>query len=140
MTSDRANGPRVVTTVPELRAAVAGMRRAEKRLGLIPTMGALHAGHLSLVQAARRECDATVVTIFVNPTQFGPREDFSKYPRSLAADLQLLVREQVDLVFAPSHERCIASAVRRPSTLRRWPYPGKERVGPDIFAASRPSC
>jgi pantoate--beta-alanine ligase len=72
------------------------------RLGLVPTMGYLHAGHLSLVRQARAECGAVAISIFVNPTQFGPREDLSRYPRDLERDLALLRHEQVDLVFAPS--------------------------------------
>ncbi len=99
------SSPRVVCTVPELRTIVAELRRAGKRLGLVPTMGALHDGHLSLVRASRRECDATLVTIFVNPTQFGPHEDYTKYPRTVAADVELLAREQVDVVFVPSREQ-----------------------------------
>lgn len=89
-------------TVAEMRAAVADARRASKTIGFAPTMGALHEGHLSLVRAARARCDIVVASIFVNPTQFGPNEDFAKYPRTLESDSELLVREQVDLLFAPS--------------------------------------
>jgi len=89
----------------ELIETIAAFRQARARfgrLGLVPTMGYLHAGHLSLVQQARAECGAVAVTIFVNPTQFGPREDLSRYPRDLERDLRLLREEQVDLVFVPS--------------------------------------
>lgn len=89
-------------TVAEMRSAVAEARRAGKTIGFAPTMGALHEGHLSLVRAARQRCDIVVASIFVNPTQFGPNEDFAKYPRSLERDSELLVRENVDLLFAPS--------------------------------------
>lgn len=99
-TSESAR-PRVVQTATEIRAAVQQFQSRGLRVGLVPTMGALHEGHLSLVRAARAACDATITTIFVNPTQFGPREDLAKYPRTFQADLDLLARERVDLVFAP---------------------------------------
>ncbi|MEF3367029.1 pantoate--beta-alanine ligase [Methylocystis sp. 9N] len=94
----------VVATVEELRAYVRARRSLGERIGLVPTMGALHAGHLSLVEAARREAERVVVTIFVNPKQFGPSEDFARYPRTLAADLGSLAGVAADLAFAPSVE------------------------------------
>ncbi len=96
--------PRVVQTGRDVFAAVAAWRRQGKRIGLVPTMGALHDGHLSLVAAARRSCDVVIVSLFVNPTQFGPSEDYAKYPRTLDADLQRLAPLNVDLVFAPSSD------------------------------------
>jgi pantoate--beta-alanine ligase len=95
---------KVLHTIAEMRAACAEARRSGKRLGFVPTMGALHEGHLSLVRAARAQCDAVAVSIFVNPTQFGPNEDFSKYPRSFERDCKLLEAEGVSLLFAPSVE------------------------------------
>jgi pantoate--beta-alanine ligase len=92
---------RILRTIAEARAAVAGLRSQSRTIGLVPTMGALHQGHLSLVRAARSRCDAVVVSLFVNPTQFGPNEDFSKYPRTFEADCALLQTEGVDLLFAP---------------------------------------
>src|SRR5215471_3177944 len=81
------------------------LRREDNRtIGLVPTMGALHDGHLSLIHEARAMCDVVVVSIFVNPTQFGPKEDFTSYPRDLARDSTLLAEYNVDYVFAPSIE------------------------------------
>src|SRR5580704_10546527 len=92
----------VARSVAELRRRVAAWRAAGERIGLVPTMGALHAGHLALVAAARQECRRVVVSIFVNPKQFGPREDFSTYPRPEEDDLAKLAGANADLAFIPS--------------------------------------
>ncbi|MBH5371516.1 pantoate--beta-alanine ligase [Bradyrhizobium glycinis] len=90
-----------ITTVAELRRALASDRRAGKRVGFVPTMGYLHDGHLTLVEASRLQSDVTVVSVFVNPTQFGPNEDLSTYPRDFARDEKLCRDANVDIVFAP---------------------------------------
>lgn len=95
---------KILKTVAEMRAASRGTRVGARRLGLVPTMGALHEGHLSLVRKAKAACAAAAVSIFVNPTQFGPNEDFSKYPRNLEHDCELLEKEGAEFVFAPSLE------------------------------------
>jgi len=87
-----------------MQAACSVLRRDGKGLGFVPTMGALHAGHLSLVRAARARCDLVAASIFVNPLQFGPNEDFARYPRTFERDRQLLEAEKVDLLFAPSKD------------------------------------
>jgi len=92
------------STIAEARAVCSPARASRKRLGLVPTMGALHEGHLSLVRAARAQCDAVAVSIFVNPTQFGPTEDLSKYPHQFDRDCQLLEKEVVEILFAPPVE------------------------------------
>ncbi len=92
---------RVWRSAAALRRALAPARRRGWSIGFVPTMGALHAGHASLMRRARKSCNLVVVSIFVNPTQFGPREDFSEYPRTLARDLALCRREKVDFVYVP---------------------------------------
>ena len=94
----------ITRTVAETRTALRDSRSEGRVIGLVPTMGALHAGHVSLVRAARSQCDRVAVSIFVNPTQFGPNEDFAKYPRTWETDCALLEREGVDLLFTPSPE------------------------------------
>jgi pantoate--beta-alanine ligase len=93
----------ICKTAAEMRAH-RRTRRQGGRLGFVPTMGALHAGHLSLVRAAREQCDSVAVSIFVNPAQFAPHEDLDQYPRSLERDRELLEKEGVDLLFVPSTE------------------------------------
>jgi pantoate--beta-alanine ligase len=94
----------ILTTVAGMRAAARQARASGKSLGLIPTMGALHEGHASLLRAAAQKCGAVAASIFVNPTQFGPSEDFSRYPRSLERDCEMLRREGADFLFAPLPE------------------------------------
>ena len=92
---------RVVTTVRELREALSPARAASRSIGLVPTMGAFHDGHLALMRAARAEADVVVVSLFVNPAQFGPSEDLAAYPRDFERDRALAHAEGVDLLFAP---------------------------------------
>jgi len=99
-----ADRPTVARTVPSLRRALAPFRDTGERIALVPTMGALHRGHLALVREARRRARRVVVSIFVNPTQFAPHEDFGSYPRGFAADLKALQTAKADLVWAPSAE------------------------------------
>jgi pantoate--beta-alanine ligase len=120
----------VLDTIAAAREWMRGQRAAGHRLGLVPTMGALHEGHASLLRRARAECDGVVISIFVNPTQFGPAEDFERYPRAMDADRALAEREGVDAIFAPSV---------------REMYPGEQeitvdpgRLGEVLCGASRP--
>jgi pantoate--beta-alanine ligase len=120
----------IVSTIAEIRAAIAALRAQSKSIGLVPTMGALHEGHLSLVRAARAACGTVVATIFVNPTQFGPNEDFSKYPRTFDADCEMLRAENVDLLFAPQPEEMYLPGA---STIV-----AVEPIGDRLDGASRP--
>jgi pantoate--beta-alanine ligase len=95
---------KICKTIDDMRAASRSARRAGKRLGFVPTMGALHEGHLSLVRAAKAKCNVVAVSIFVNPLQFGPSEDLAKYPRTFGRDAELLEKEAVDILFVPASE------------------------------------
>lgn len=105
---------RLIGAPAAMREAVSAAHAAGRRVGFVPTMGALHAGHVSLVERAARECDDVAVSIFVNPTQFGPGEDFTRYPRTLDADLALLKPHGVRWVYAPE-----AAAVYPPDDATR---------------------
>jgi len=118
------------TTIAEIRLAVAAARRRGALVGVVPTMGALHDGHASLVRVAAQRCGFVVVSVFVNPTQFGPGEDFNAYPRTLAADTALC-------------EAAGASAIFAPSVAAMYPQPGLAEVhmrdlGDNLCGASRP--
>jgi pantoate--beta-alanine ligase len=115
--------PRIITIGNELRAAVRAAQRDGKTVGLVPTMGALHDGHLSLVDAANRDCDVVVATVFVNPTQFNAPDDLARYPRNLDRDVALLAERRCDIVFAPSPEEM---------------YPPGFDTSIDVGAVSRP--
>jgi len=93
--------PELIRTVAELRRRVAGWRAAGESVGMVPTMGALHAGHLTLVREAQRQSARVIVTLFVNPAQFAPNEDFASYPRTEASDREKLAALAVDVLFAP---------------------------------------
>jgi pantoate--beta-alanine ligase len=123
--------PRLVTTVAEYRGACDELRRSQKELGFVPTLGALHHAHQALMRAAREHGGAVAVSIFVNPTQFGPSEDFQRYPRDLEGDLDRCEAAGVDLVFAPSLEQMYppgeVTRVRVSGLTDRWE--GKSRPG-----------
>src|SRR5579864_2395105 len=96
--------PMIARTIPALRRALEGLRARKASIALVPTMGALHDGHVSLVRLAKRRAARVVVSIFVNPAQFAPTEDFGSYPRTWTADLARLADEKVDLIWKPDIE------------------------------------
>ncbi len=93
---------KIAKTIEEIRNIVADAGMTDQKIGFVPTMGALHAGHISLIKKAKQQCEFVIVSIFVNPTQFGPNEDLNKYPRPFEADIALCKKNGVDAVFAPS--------------------------------------
>ncbi len=108
----------VVERIPELRERIADWRRSGARVALVPTMGALHAGHRALVRLAREAAERVVVSIFVNPRQFGPNEDYARYPRTLEADLEALREEGADAAFVPAVEEMYAPGFATEVTVR----------------------
>ena len=121
---------KLTRTVAETRDALEMPRRAGKRIGLVPTMGAFHEGHLSLMRAARVECDHVVVSLFINPTQFGRGEDLARYPRDEARDSAVAEAEGVDLLFAPSADEMY------PPAFDTWIEVGE--LGAILEGAARP--
>jgi len=121
---------KVISDPQQMTETMLAEKRAGKSVGCVPTMGALHDGHISLIRAARRDCDVVVVTIFVNPTQFGPSEDLDDYPRTFEADLGACEEERADYVFAPSNEAMYPEGAATWVTV--------ERVTEGLCGASRP--
>jgi pantoate--beta-alanine ligase len=122
----------VIRTVNEMQVAAGGVKRSGRRVALVPTMGALHPGHVALIRKAREQNAAVAVSIYVNPTQFGSHDDFRDYPRDLEADRQLCEREAVDVVFAPTDEEMYpggdtATWVEETKLAKRWE--GEKRPG-----------
>ena len=128
---------RIVRSKAELREALAPARRAGHSVGLVPTMGYLHEGHLSLLTTARERCDVVVMSLFVNPAQFGPGEDLDSYPRDEARDTALAEREGVDVLYAPPltevYAPGFATAVEVDAELTRVLCGAPERRGPGHF-------
>ncbi|MDA1216392.1 MAG: pantoate--beta-alanine ligase [Chloroflexi bacterium] len=120
----------VVTSIKELRQRI---NRAPRPIGLVPTMGALHEGHLSLVRRARADSATVVATIFVNPTQFGPTEDLTRYPRDLEADLKLLEDNGVDVAFCPSTDKVYPQGFATTVEVRGPALPLEGEARPDHF-------
>jgi pantoate--beta-alanine ligase len=121
---------KIVTNLPELRTAC---RALPEPVGFVPTMGYLHAGHISLVQAARAECASVVASIFVNPTQFGPNEDLAKYPRDLPRDLALFEAAGVDLVWTPTLEAMYPSGFQTWVEVEELTRPLEGEIRPGHF-------
>lgn len=121
----------VAETIESVRAAVSGARVKGQRIGLVPTMGALHVGHVSLIEAAVKKCRFVVVSIFVNPTQFGPGEDFEKYPRPVETDLDICRKAGVSLVFAPKRGQMYPGEILTRVNVEKLTEPlcGKSRPG-----------
>ena len=139
----------IIRTIRAMTSWSERLRRESVIIGFVPTMGALHDGHRALIRAARRRCDALVVSIFVNPAQFGPREDLTRYPRPIAKDRALCREEGVDVCFEPTTEvmypEGFQTVVTLPEIARRWEgearphhFPGVATVVTKLFGMVRP--
>jgi pantoate--beta-alanine ligase len=145
------SGVRIISSIAAMQQLAKRWRRAGKRIGLVPTMGYLHAGHLNLVKRARQAAGkngVVVVSIYVNPTQFGPKEDFSKYPRDLKRDFKLCRAAGVDVVFTPSDaemypqvgsSRCDDRTAQRAVPTKFSTYVVEEKLSQSMEGASRPT-
>jgi pantoate--beta-alanine ligase len=120
----------IAKTIPDARSRIATAREAGQSIGFVPTMGALHAGHAKLLETARLECGFLAVSIFVNPLQFGPNEDYGRYPRAFAADVELCRNRGVDLIFAPGVEEIYP--------LEQWTFVDVTKIGDHLCGAFRP--
>ncbi len=120
-------------TIADMRKQIVDWRKQGEKIALVPTMGALHAGHVSLIDAARSECDFVVTTIFVNPTQFGPQEDFQKYPRTLDNDLRKCRDAGCDLVFTPDTSQMYSDDSESHVVVRHLTQRLEGRTRPDHF-------
>ena len=120
----------IIPTIPEMQSLAISLRTGGKLIGLVPTMGALHEGHLRLIDAAKQKADVVIVSIFVNPAQFGPNEDFAKYPRTLDADIAACEKRGADIVFAPKTSDIYPAGY---ST-----YVSEERLSKGLCGISRP--
>ncbi|MEK6585124.1 MAG: pantoate--beta-alanine ligase [Nitrospirota bacterium] len=140
---------KIIRSLTPMAAWSEQLRREGVRVGLVPTMGALHDGHRALIRAARLRCDALVVSIFVNPAQFGPQEDLAKYPRPIAHDHAMCRKEGVDVCFEPTAEamypKGFQTVVTLPTIARRWEgeirphhFPGVATVVTKLFGIVRP--
>ena len=121
---------KVYRNIRSLAREIQGLKRRNKTIGLVPTMGFLHEGHMSIIRKAKKDTDCVIVSIFVNPTQFGPKEDFKRYPRDLNRDLKLCKKEGVDIIFAPEAKEMYPEDY---ST-----YVDMERITDKLCGASRP--
>ena len=130
----------IAKTIEAARSLVKAARGQDKTIGFVPTMGALHIGHISLIEAAVKQCDFVVVSIFVNPTQFGPGEDLEKYPRPLDADLKICEKHNVDLVFNPTAEEMYSQENVTWVTVEKLTEPLCGRSRPDHFRGVATVC
>jgi len=121
---------KVAKTIESVRRLVKNARNAGEKIGFVPTMGALHTGHISLIETAKKKCDFVVISIFVNPTQFGPGEDFSRYPRPINAEVNICKKTDVDLVFVP--------AVRKMYPTENLTWVTVEKLTEPLCGRSRP--